>query len=191
MFNVSSSISIEQYLSKMTLRLHEATTKGITVNRVKPGKINFLVSFALAGCDAIVELGPDGLHALTMQCLTILRKLAEENNEASAEGLLRGPARKIKTFSDKSIQMVLHEVPPQSLVAFLWYMKDAELLSLFLKNCGSWSAKTLMDDLTVFYPGLDPDKAPSYIVQKGRTALEEVVRVITDLHVSCEIPESL
>ena len=191
MFKVASSISIEQYLSKMTLRLHEATSKGITVNRVPAGNINFLVNFSLAGCDVIVEIGADGLHALTMQCLTILRELAVENKETSTEGLLRGPARKIGTFSDRSIQSLVQELPPQSLIAFLWYMKDAELLSLFLKNCGSWSAKTLMDDLTVFYPGLDPDKAPSYIVQKGRAALEEVVRVITDLQVSGVIPESL
>jgi hypothetical protein len=158
---------------------------------IKPGKTDFLVTFELAGCNVIVELGPDGLHVLTMQCLTILRKLAEENKETSAEGLLRGPARKLKTFSDRSIQVVLHEVPPQFLIPFLWYMKDAELLALFLKNCGSWSARSLMDELKTFYPGLDPDNAPSYIVHKGRTALEEIVRAIADLHRSGEISESL
>lgn len=60
-------------------------------------------------------------------------------------------------YEDRSIQLILREIQSDTLQAFLWYMKDAELLKRILANLSRRAAEFLMDDLQQNWAGKDPD----------------------------------
>lgn len=152
---------------------------------------NFQVRFDLGNDSIVVELTPAALQTLGLQCVALMPRIGEQYTVASVEDAYRLPARLLKYLDDRSIQLLLREIQSDALVDFLWYMKDAELIKLMLRNMSERAAEMLMDDLDIQWRGKNPDNALVAYAKRGREAIQDIMTVVRRLIAEGQIPDVL
>ena len=121
------------------------------------------------------------LQSLGLQCVVHIPSLMPEMSLRSKEDAVRHPARLLKELDDRSIQILLRECQSDVLVDFLWYMKDADLLKLVLRNMSQRAAEMLMEDIEGKWSGKNPDSTLDAHAKLGRTAVEEIMGIVLRL----------
>lgn len=104
---------------------------------------------------------------------------------------IREPALLLKQFDDITIQALLREVPSQTMVNFLWYMKDAALLKLVLNNYSQRTAQGMMRDLNQQWRGINPATASESDIEQGQYAVHCVMNIYQGLLDSGEVDNVL
>ena len=146
-----------------------------------------------AGGDSVVALlSSSSLQLLGWQCQELVRQLDEQQcTVARVEESYRSRARSLKALDDRSIRYVLYECPSDVLINFLWYMKDMELNMTMRRNMSAFAAKMLMDDLNVYWGGIDPDNAQLVLAKRGREAVDVMMDIVRRLIAESRIPDVL
>jgi hypothetical protein len=161
------------------------------VRDAAPNSENFLVRFDLGNDSVTAELTPTALQNLGLQCVALMPQLGPQYTIASVEDAYRLPARLLKELDDRSIQLLLRELQSDSLIDFLWYMKDADLIKLMLRNMSERAAEMLMDDLDRRWRGKNPDQALKEHAQSGREATQEIMAIVRRLIAEGQLPDVL
>jgi hypothetical protein len=126
---------------------------------------------------AEIDLSPELLKQLGLQCLALMPDLEPRMAVPSLEEACRIPAYALKLLDDREIQYLLRECQSDTLECLLWYMKDGDLLSLIVKNMSQRAAEMLMEDLSTRWRGRDPDKATESKARLGREAVGEIMKI--------------
>lgn len=142
---------------------------------------NFQVRFETGSDTAIVTLTSAALQTLGLQCAALMPALFPAFTVASVEDAYRIPARAMKELDDRSIQLLLRECQSDTLIDFLWYMKDGDLIKLILRNMSERAAEMMMDDITSRWHGKNPDTALIVQAKRGREAILEVMEILRRL----------
>jgi len=108
--------------------------------------------------------------------------LTNSESSTSIEETYRKPARAIKALSDKSIQRLMWECQTETLMDFLWYMKDGDLIKQIIRNLAEHAGTLLIEEMTSSWRyGNNPDTAPKSLARKGREAAQDLLERIRDL----------
>lgn len=129
----------------------------------------------------IVTLTPAAFQSLGLQCAAHIPAIFPTFTVASIEEAYRIPARVIKELNDHSIQLLLCECQSDTLIDFLWYMKDGDLIKQILRNVNQRSAEKLMEDMAIRWQGKNPDSTLKANAQRGRKAVDEICKTMQRL----------
>ena len=143
------------------------------------------------GAALIAQLTPAALQTLGLQCVALMPQLAPQYTVAGSEDAYRLPARLIRELDDRSIQILLRECQSDTLIDFLWYMKDVALLKLVLRNLSQRAAEMMMDDLDVRWRGKNPDATLEANARRGRDAVREIMDIVRRLIAASAIDDVL
>ena len=147
----------------------------------------FTLTIATDNGGVNVNLSLTALQSLVRQCEPYLSDGTPTVKFETSADLFREPALVLKHLDDRSIQCLLRETQSQTLVDFLWYMKDDELIKQILDNCSKRAAALMMDDLECDWQDKDPDNIPQAYARRGRDAVTEVMDVYYKLVKSGDI----
>ena len=175
--------------SGLRINLHDAVPS--LARASAPNGHNFLLRFDLGTDSVTAELTPAALQTLGLQCVALMPQLAPQYTVASVEDAYRLPARLLKELDDRSIQLLLRELQADSLIDFLWYKKDGDLIKLMLGNRSERAAEMLMDDLDRRWRGKNPDQALAAQAQCGRQATGEIMATARRLIGEGQLPDVL
>ncbi len=149
---------------------------------------HFQLRFDLGHDSFTVLMTPVALQALGLQCIALVPATAPEMSSKSVGDAVRQPAHLLKKLDDRSIQILLRESQLDTLIDFLWYMKDAELLKLILRNMSQHAAEMLMEDIDQSWHGKNPDNTLDANAKRGReavvTTIATVRRLIAEGHIA-------
>jgi flagellar motor switch protein FliG len=140
---------------------------------------------------ASLELTPAALQSLVMQCLALMPSIEPRYAIPDLAEAHRRPARILLEFDDRSIQLLLREIQSDTLIEFLWYMKDGELIKRILDNMSKRAAEMLMDDLNEAWFGKNPEKVLDVFARRGQAAIAEIMSVCEKLIAERQIPNFL
>lgn len=181
-------------MPKLTLEKDDSglhvTVQQAVPSLAKDGE-HFRLRFDVGTDSFTAVLSPAALQTLGLQCIAHLPALAPQMSVASVEDAIRLPARLLKELDDRSIQLLLRECQSDDLINFLWYMKDAELLKLMLRNLSQRAAEMLMDDLDQTWRGKNPDDTLAIHAKRGREAVEEIMTIVRRLIDEGQLPDVL
>jgi len=104
---------------------------------------------------------------------------------------LRLTARMIAELDDHSIQLLLRETLLDTLLDFLWYLRDAALIKRVLGNMSERAGEMLMQELESQWAGKNPDTSPAAFASRGRTAVQAVMRDLRKLIEEGLVPDVL
>lgn len=102
----------------------------------------------------------------TINPLYIMTNLSEMHRQS---------ASMLADLDDRSIQLLLREIESETLLAFLWYMKDSALIKRFLSNMSKRAAEILMDDLFDMWSGKNADTVSEDLASQGQLAIAEIM----------------
>jgi len=137
---------------------------------------HFTLSFN-AGEDALhIHLAPANLQTLGLLCVAELPALSPQTTMVEVDAYRR-PARLLNALGSRSLQVVLREVQADTLIDFLWYVKDRDLMHAVFANLSQRAGELLMDDISCRWRGINPDTAPAIQAARGRLAVEAVLDV--------------
>lgn len=138
---------------------------------------HYTLSF-YTGEDALhIHLTPANLQTLGLLCVAELPALSPQTTMVEVEDAYRQPARLLKALDRRSLQIVLREVQADTLMDFLWYVKDRELMRAVFANLSQRFGEFLMDDISCRWRGINPDTASATQAARGRLAVEAVLDV--------------
>lgn len=139
-----------------------------------------------------LKLNKDLLSILGLQCVAHMPEIAPDRQVHALEDSYRLPAQFIKSLDNRSLQCLIRECSSETLVRFLWYMKDGDLIRQTLRNMSQRAAAMLMDDLEQNWHGRIPDDATSAYTQQGRESVLRIVGLARRLADEgwIEVPES-
>lgn len=140
---------------------------------------------------ASLELTPAALQSLVMQCLALMPSIEPRYAIPDLAEAHRRPARILLEFDDRSIQLLLREIQSDTLIEFLWYMKDGELIKRILDNMSKRAAEMLMDDLNEAWFGKNPEKVLDVFARRGQAAIAEIMSTCEKLIAERQIPNFL
>ena len=126
---------------------------------------------------AEIDLSPEQLKQLGLQCLALMPELEPRMAVPSLEEACLIPAYVLKLLDDREIQNLIRECQCDTMECFLWYMKDVDLLELILRNMSQRAAEMLMEDLNARWRGRNPDKVTESKAQLGREAVAEILKI--------------
>lgn len=129
------------------------------------------------GDAAEIVLTPELLKQLGLQCIALMPELEPRMAVPSFEEACRIPAYALKLLDAREIQCLIRECQCNVLETFLWYMKDADLLRLILRNMSQRAAEMLLSDLEHRWFGRNPDKATESKARQGREAVAEIMQL--------------
>lgn len=183
-----SSFHIQKLSDHLYIGLDAVTDTSLTYN---PRDNTFWLQFSASGEEVFtVTLAPEALETLTLKCINRLPELNSPRRVATDAEAIRQPARRLLRYEDRSIQLVLREVDSQTLQAFLWFMKDAELLKRILDNMSRRAAEFLIDDLQLEWAGKDPDDDSRIReIKAGIQAISTVLDICRRLTDEGQLPE--
>ena len=133
------------------------------------------------GESVVVRLSRTDLQTLGLQCIALMPALMPTFTVASVEAAYRLPALGMKSLRDRSIQLLLRECQSESLIDFLWYMKDGDLTKLVLRNMSQRAAEMMMEDLNSRWRGKNPDTALAIQARSGRAAVQDILTILRRL----------
>lgn len=156
------------------------------------GKARYHVRLETGSNDEIVAtLTPTALQALALQCLALMPPIEPKYTVASIEDAYRQTAKSVKLHSDRSIQLLLREVQSDTLIDFLWYMKDRALIMKVVDNMSKRAAELLVQDLDEAWHGKNPDCAMESDARRGREAVLTIMKILQRLTDESNIPDIL
>lgn len=129
-----------------------------------------------------IRLNPILLKTLGFQILPSL--MDEEITDANIviESVYREEVKdKILNYDDRSIQILIREIPADILVDFLWYMKNKDIILKILSNCSKRASKLLFEQLQHKWTNKNPDNCSIQEVKLGRKALFEICETMQKL----------
>lgn len=179
--------TLEKNDEGLCLTLHSPTVD-LAKESASDGE-RFRLSLAVGPDRVVALLSPAALQVLGLQCVAHLPSLAPQFAVPDAEEAHRLPARWLKELDDRSIQILLRECQSDTLIDFLWYMKDADLLKLMLRNLSQRAAEMLMDDLDTTWRGKNPDRALAPYAKRGRDAVQEIMTIVRRLADEGQLPD--
>lgn len=147
---------------------------------------NYELEFDAESGKYSVNLSPNEMQNIGLQCLLYFPWIEPSLKMKSIAETYRLPAQKIKLLDNRSIQLLLRETQSETLVDFLWFMKDADLMRLIFKNMSSRAADMFLDDLREKYFGKNPDKTES---NNGKEAAQIIVGTVNRLIDENQIPQ--
>jgi len=155
-------------------------------------KERFQVSFKPGDQEELIALlTPAALQALALQCLALMPEIEPKYTVASVEEAFRLPAKVFKLYDDLSIQRFLREVQMETLIDFLWYLKDRELIMKVVNNLSSRAAECLVQDMDKTWHGKNPDTAIEHDARRGRAAVMAVMTILQRLIDEGSVPDIL
>ena len=141
----------------------------------------FALTLELQGMKVVLEMDEMQVHSLGLMCLHHFPFIEPRIVAPTEEDAFRFPARSIGELEDRSMQLLLREVQSESLIDFLWYMKDAELAKRVFRNMSQRAAEMLYDDLERRYGRVNPDTASVARVEQARASTLEIVAIYNRL----------
>lgn len=183
-----SSIRKQKRSDNLSISLNAVADTSLTYN----SKDNtFWLRFAGCGQEVVtVTLTPEALQTLTLKCINRLPDFNTPHRVATDAEAIRQPARMLLHYEDRSIQLILREVDSKTLQAFLWFMKDPDLLKRVLANMSRRAAEFLMDDLQQEWAGKDPDDdSRTREIKSGTQAVSTVLDICRRLTEEGQLPE--
>lgn len=148
---------------------------------VETGDDAYLVTFQ-SGADTVkLKLSPDLLCILGLQCIALMPQIAPDRPVTSTEDSHRLPAQFIKSLDNRSIQSLLRECQSETIVCFLWYMKDGDLIRQVFRSMTQCAAEMMMDDLEQNWRGRNPDESIDPFTQQGRAAVLKILGLARQL----------
>lgn len=142
---------------------------------------DILLKFNAVGDNFVVVLTPLDLQMLGLQCLTLMPSIVQQYSASSPADLARLMAKPLRNLEDRGIQILLRECQSDTLIDFLWYMKDAGLIEHVMNNMSSRAAEMLMEDLVCRWEDINPDTTNETNVNKGISAVREIVAIFNRL----------
>lgn len=137
-----------------------------------------------------IKLDSSQVRTLGLLCCHYFPNLEPRFVVPSEEEAYRLPARALVYLDDRSIQLFLREVQSESLIYFLWYMKDPKIVKKIFKNMAVRAAQMLTDDLQAKFEQLnDPDQATLVVIEEGRAEALEVMKILDRLQSEGQIPK--
>lgn len=172
------------------IAIHLGNVAGTSLS-YNPDGDNFLLQFLGSGEEVVtVSLTPEAMQTLTLKCINQLPELNTPHRVATDAEAIRQPARMLLRYEDRSIQLILREIQSDTLQAFLWFMKDAELLKRILANMSRRAAEYLMDDLQQNWAGKDPDDGSrTWEIKAGIEAVATLLATCRRLTDEGQLPE--
>lgn len=170
------------------ISLDAVTDTSLTYN---PKDNTFWLRFAGSGEEMVtVTLTPEALQTLALKCISRLPELNTPHRVATDTEAIRQPARMLLRYDDRSLQLLLREIQSDTLLAFLWFMKDAELLKRILANMSRRAAEYLMDDLQQNWAGKNPDdETLTWEIKTGTDAVASLLSTCRRLIQEGQLPE--
>lgn len=152
----------------------------------------YWATFQSGGDTVNLNLTPDLLNILGLQCVAHMPLIAPDRPASTLENSYRLPAQFIKSLDNRSIQWLLSECQSETIACFLWYMKDGDLIRQVFRNVSQRVAELLMDDLEQSWRGRNPDESTTPYAQQGRKAVMKIIRLARRLagEGQIEIPEA-
>lgn len=111
-----------------------------------------------------------------------------ENHTSSdphSDASLREQARLLCQLNGSQTQRLLREVQSESLLRFLWFIKDERLIRQMLDNMSEHAAEMLLDDLISQFGGIDPERAPERMACSGREAAVGILELHRSQQAQC------
>ena len=121
--------------------------------------------------------------------IPVSHNILKQTAPAGSAGPFREPALILKHLDNRSMAFLMREISSVSLINFIWYMNDAELVKLMLNNCSKRARELIIRDLDFSWLGKDPDKAKEFEAVKGRKAIIDVMETYYKLANSGEIED--
>lgn len=149
---------------------------------LKSSDTEFKLTFKANDIDLELELSEMNLKALGLELIRVCPVLQPEIKLDGSNDGYRYLASSFKELDDRDIQIWLREVQSDSLIYFLWFMKDQDIIERVFKNMSARAAEMLLEDLTAVASSRgDPD---SPRVHKGTlaSARQEVQSVMSILN---------
>jgi hypothetical protein len=176
-----SKLILEKDNNGMRVTLMHATPS-ITPDDA-PDSRDFKIRFETGeGNDAvIVTLTASALQTMGLQCAALMPAIFPAFTVASVEEAYRIPVRVMRELGDRSIQTLLRECQSETLIDFLWYMKDGALMKQVLRNMSQRAAEMLMADIDERWRGKNPDTALEANAKRGREAVLEIMEIMRRL----------
>lgn len=148
---------------------------------VETGDAAYSVTFQSGANTVNLKLSPDLLSILGLQCIARMPQIAPDRPVPALEDSYRLPAKLIKSLDNRSLQCLLRECQSETIICFLWYMKDGDLIHQIFRNLSQRAAEMMMDDLEQGWHGRNPDDFNSPFVQQGREAVLKILRLVRQL----------
>lgn len=152
----------------------------INVIQVKDGE--FKLTFTENNIDLELELSEMNLKALGLELIRVCPVIKPEIKLDGSNDSYRYLASDFKDLDDRSIQLWLREVQSDSLIYFLWFMKDREIIERVFKNMSARAAEMLLEDLTAVANSRGDPDSPRANKNTLVTARQEVQSVISILN---------
>ncbi len=159
----------------------------------------FVLQFEGAKGETVrIALTTESVQSLAHSCARCLQQGPAQNvaQDLSARQAmtdpetLRSAGQRLKGYDDRSLQTLLRETEWSTLLAFLWFLKDGDLLKRILANLSGRAALITMDELTEKWAGIDPDDpGRGGERQTGMDAVATVLATCQRLTASGELPE--
>ena len=182
-------LNIEKDESGLRVTVHDAVLS--LLPDAVPDSRNVQLRIDVGNDSFVALLTPSALQTLGLQCVALMPQLGPQYTVAGVEDAYRLPARLLKELDDRSIQLLLRECQSDSLIDFLWYMKDADLIKLMLRNMSERAAEMMMDDLDRGWRGKNPDRALVVHARRGRDAVQVVMSIVRRLIAEGQLPDVL
>ncbi|MCG5547980.1 FliG C-terminal domain-containing protein [Halorhodospira halochloris] len=168
------------------LSLHVQAVRATVEPEAEDGT-RFNISFSGDnGVVATVSLSREALFTLGVECVQHVPNIAPElqSADSAVAEAYRGQVRGLARLSNSNWQRLLRELDTGTLICFLWFMKDAEILQRALSNLSQRAAEMLMEDMEARWHGQDPDQVPEVEARQGREAVDRVLAAWRKLHES-------
>jgi flagellar motor switch protein FliG len=168
----------------------QLSAEGILPKLEKDELDNYFLMLDIPDQPVKIKLDSSQVRTLGLLCCHYFPNLEPRFVVPSEEEAYRLPARVFAHLDDRSIQLLLREVQSESLIIFLWYMKDPRIVKKIFKNLAVRAAQMLLDDLQVKYDELkDPDKATLVVIEDGRGEALEIMKTLDRLQAEGVIPK--
>lgn len=152
----------------------------------------FCLQFEIAGETTVeIELDAGEFQVLGVQCVAWMPELSPRYAIASVEEAHRLPASILKHYDQISIQKLLREIDRDTMIDFLWYMADRELMRLFMHNLSGRVAGMVLEEINLRWRGKNPDQAIEYDAKRGRKAVLTIMAVVARMVRNGELPDLL
>ena len=122
-----------------------------------------------------LEMSPSVLINMALALLPYVPNLDPQYVDVLEDDPVRVQAQFIKHYDNRSIQILLRECQSDSLIDFLWYMNDGDLIKLFFRNMSQRAAEMLFEDLQVKWGTKNPRKCYKTDIQHGRLAVQDIL----------------
>jgi len=137
----------------------------------------FNISVKEEGNDIDINMSPLYLQIFLLRAIVYIVKNTEEAQVKL--GSLRSLSHIIKKTNDYYIQYMLRGVDSETLVFFLEYMDDNDLIGTVTQNCSMTASEILLDDLE--YYKRNSNITLENKVKKGQEAMANVTGVLLDV----------